>query len=176
MILKNRRHEVFSQAIATGMSLVDAYRLTYGPGKKHVDSLSSRLAATPGVKARVSELQQIAARGAVMTLRERREFLAEVVRCSVATLPADSPLIQTIKKTIRKGRGKADVEEVIEYRLPDKRACIELDAKLSGELTEQLEVRMKMPPDVVLEAVRTMSPILTSLGTKASTSTRSSSS
>ena len=70
-----------------------------------------------------------------MTLKEKREYLARVKRCRVGTLAHDSDLLQTIKTTTKRGKD-SEPEEIIEYRVPDKLKAVELDAKLSGEMSE----------------------------------------
>lgn len=52
--LKNTRHELFAQALATGASAVDAYEAA---GYKRSNNGASRLADNEGVQARVAELQ-----------------------------------------------------------------------------------------------------------------------
>jgi hypothetical protein len=65
---------------------------------------------------------------AVLTLMEKRIFLARRVRCNLAEFDpkADGDLVQAVK----------DTEHGREYRLPDKIAAIKLDHDLSHEESE----------------------------------------
>jgi len=88
---------------------------------------ASRLMRQPAVAAHVGllrrELAERAMSELVLTARERREFLAKVVRAVPAELDAQSSLCQSYKET--KG--------VREVKLPCKLKALELDAKLAGE-------------------------------------------
>ena len=61
--------------------------------------------------------------GAVLTLAEKRSFMARLLRARPALLERDSDLWQSIKTT----------ETGTEYRLPDKIAAVKLDNELAGE-------------------------------------------
>ncbi|MEN3940690.1 hypothetical protein WJU23_05295 [Prosthecobacter sp. SYSU 5D2] len=69
------------------------------------------------------------ANDAVLTMLEKRMFLARVVRMKGAAIDEtkDADLINGVKYD-KHGRRM--------LTLPDKRACIELDAKLAGELAQ----------------------------------------
>ncbi|MDB6152454.1 MAG: Terminase small subunit [Chthoniobacteraceae bacterium] len=63
---------------------------------------------------------------AVLTLMEKRIFLARVVRAVISNLANDSDLWQSIKRT----------KTGIEFRLPDKLRAIEVDNNLAGTGSE----------------------------------------
>jgi hypothetical protein len=63
---------------------------------------------------------------AVLTIAEKREFLARVVRCKAAVEPHDSDL----------WNGVEAVDGTIRYKLPDKMRAIALDNDLAGEGAE----------------------------------------
>ncbi|MDB6174111.1 MAG: hypothetical protein JWL59_3422 [Chthoniobacteraceae bacterium] len=63
---------------------------------------------------------------AVLTLVEKRIFLARVVRAVISNLAADSDLWQSIKRT----------KNGIEFRLPDKLRAIEVDNNLASTGSE----------------------------------------
>ncbi|MBP0484660.1 terminase small subunit [Sagittula salina] len=132
-ILPKERHEVFAQRLAAGASQVDAYEAA---GYKRHAANAARLAANPDVQARVAELQEIAAQGAVVdaarVLREigaiatsdiRRIFDATGALRRIEDLDDDTAAaIQAIKVVVRpvpgtKGR---EVEHVHEVKLWDK--------------------------------------------------------
>jgi phage terminase small subunit len=65
MVLKNPRHERFSQELATGKSADEAYKAAgYKPDRAH----ASRLAANGNIRARVTQLQNVAAGEASVTI------------------------------------------------------------------------------------------------------------
>lgn len=69
---------------------------------------------------------------AILTLKEKREYLASIVRTPVGDVTENSPLAQKVKRTSRTDKGgTTDTEEI---ELPGKLRAIELDARLAGEL------------------------------------------
>lgn len=75
--LKNRRHEAFAQALATGMSATAAYRVTYGTNSKNCDVLGPRLSLLGNVGKRISELQAASERITHLTVAEKRSIYAQ---------------------------------------------------------------------------------------------------
>lgn len=93
---------------------------------------ASRALARASVKAEVQRLREKAdekAGSAVLTLAEKRKFLARVIRLAGAEVDeaADADLINGVKFS-RDGRRMLD--------LPCKLRALELDAKLAGEFAE----------------------------------------
>lgn len=70
---------------------------------------------------------------AILSLKEKREYLASIVRTPVGEVNESSPLAQKVKRTssTNKNGQTFDTEEI---ELPGKLRAIELDAKLAGEL------------------------------------------
>lgn len=66
------------------------------------------------------------AMASLLTIEEKRVFLARIVRARVAELPEDSDLWISVKRT----------EKTAEFRLPDKLAAIKADNDLAGEGAE----------------------------------------
>ena len=91
--------------------------------------------ANGGIKERVREILEKVEKKTLLTIEERRQFLADVVRAEVSKLPLNSHLIQSIKT------GKDGTE----IRLPDKVKSLELDAKMAGELVEKQETSHVLP-------------------------------
>ncbi len=80
----------------------------------------------PAVEAEIARIRAEAdkvAGVAVLTVAEKRMFLARVVRACVASTPESSDLWQSIKRA----------DEGTEYRLPDKLRTIMLDNDLAGD-------------------------------------------
>ena len=82
-ILKNQKQEKFAQCLANGMSQRKAYRAAYPNSEKWkdatVDSKASVLAKNGKVLERVLELAKESSSKAVMSARERKEWLTSVV-------------------------------------------------------------------------------------------------
>lgn len=131
--LNNPKHERFCLLVATGeYSAAEAYRKTVSKAgtAKTSHEEASKLAASPKARPRIrflrSKAQEVAserAHGVVLSIAEKREFLARLVRCKVQTEPADSDLWNGIKAT----------EHGAEYKLPCKIAAIKQDNDLAGD-------------------------------------------
>jgi len=117
--LKNPRHETFAQEVAKGITKGKAYKKAYGA---HSRGHSSRLTRRADVSQRVRELQTASADDTVLTVLERREFFAMVVRTPIVEIEETSPLMQGIKQT----------KNSLEIWVPDKVACVAMDARLAG--------------------------------------------
>ena len=78
----------------------------------------------------MSDIEQLRATKAhketVLKIREKREFLARVVRCRVFTEPPESDVWDSVKHT----------EHGLEMKLPSKIAAIKADNDLAGEGSE----------------------------------------
>lgn len=66
---------------------------------------------------------------AILSLVEKREYLASIVRTPIGNVNEDSPLAQKVKR-----RSDKDGSRTEEIELPGKLRAIELDARLAGEL------------------------------------------
>gem|GEM_PF-2058503 len=78
------------------------------------------------IKARVREIQKAAATATTLTIQEKREYLARVVRAKLTDLPDDSDLWQEITRSM----------DSVKRKLPDKLRAIAMDNDLSGEGSE----------------------------------------
>jgi hypothetical protein len=132
-ILANPKHEAFACKVAAGQQLGPAYRAVYG--KKGTDQNACRLSKIEKVAARVKELQGKAEVKTLLTIQERRQFLADVVRVKVGEVDERSPLAQSVEY------GK-DGKKI---RVPDKIKALELDAKMAGELIDKQETTHVIP-------------------------------
>ena len=117
----------FAQLVGAGMNQTEAYRRAYPKcSAKAAESKASRLVRDGKVKAMIAEIQEEAKQGAVLTLKEKREFLARVVRIGVAeasTSEEHKDLIQAV----------TEGEKSTTYKLPDKLRAIQIDNDLAGE-------------------------------------------
>lgn len=81
--LTNQKQEKFAQCLANGMSQRKAYRAAYPSSLKWkdstVDSKASKLAKNDKVLARLLEIASASSSKAIMSARERKEWLTSVV-------------------------------------------------------------------------------------------------
>jgi hypothetical protein len=120
----------FCEGVVSGLNGTEAYASAYPRATRSAArAQAARLLTKPSIQQEIARMRNKAeemAGSAVMTLKEKREFLARLVRSQVGRLPGDSDLWNSIKTT----------EIGTEYRLPDKLKAIELDNDLAGEGSE----------------------------------------
>jgi len=134
--LDNQRHEKFAQLVAKGKPDMQAYQTAYECSIEVANSNACRLRGNDGVRRRIKHLQQLVERKTVLSMVERREFLARVVRSNLATFDpsVDGDLIQEItEEDTPTGKKK-------KLKLPGKRECIMADAQLAGDLVEKVQM------------------------------------
>src|SRR4029077_16515078 len=117
--------------VSLGTPYADAYRQA-GYGNANTPTITCTHNATsilknPRVAKYMAELQESAFLANVLSLAEKRSFLADVVRTSVGELTLQDKLAQRVR--YHKG-------EMVELAMPDKIKAVELDARLAGELKE----------------------------------------
>ena len=123
-------HQKFAEGIAKGLNATQAYQEAYP--KASYDSARTRgadLFANVDIQAEVDRMRKRAETlpgSAVLTLAQKRDFLARLVTASVTTTPADSDLWNSVKTT----------EFGHEFKLPCKLGAIKLDNDLAGEGSE----------------------------------------
>ena len=86
----------------------------------------------------------------LMSMAERRKFLADIVRTPISKCDDDSPLLQS--KTVRTD---SKGNETISYQMPSKIDAVELDAKLAGDLSNggQVVVPVSLNFTSILESL-----------------------
>ena len=100
---------------------------------------ASTLLTKSHIKAEVNRLQYENFIASLLTIEERRQFLAELVRADPQTVLASKPHLAQAVDIARRTKPNGNVEEVIRVKLGDKLRAIELDARLSGELRQREE-------------------------------------
>jgi hypothetical protein len=128
----------FCEGIVTGLTAADAYRAAYPKSSEAAARAhGARLVAKGNIKAEVARMRAKAeekAGSAVLTLVEKRSFLARVVRARLGEGMIDADLVQAIDVERRKdGKGWKDIHKI---RVCDKLAAIEKDNDLAGEGSE----------------------------------------
>ena len=88
---------------------------------------ASRLLNEPNVRAYYSSLRETAFLANVLSLAEKRSFLADIVRTPIGSVDINDKLANSVR--YKDG-------EIIELKIPDKIAALRLDASLAGELVE----------------------------------------
>ncbi len=120
--LPDAQHERFACELAKGAGVNEAY---VAAGYKSSPASATRLSKKVNVAERVAWLQKQAAKGDVLTIREKREFLARVVRKTPSEAAFDDADCQLVMTKL----GPAVV-------IPDKLAAIRIDNDLAEEGSE----------------------------------------
>lgn len=134
----------FCHFYSTGMPLQQSY-LEAGYKTKDAAVSACRLLRRPQVKQYLKELREATFLANVLSLGEKRSFLANVVRTPIGKIDVNHPLAQRVR--YHDG-------ELVEIQMPDKLRAAELDAKLSGELSENgvsINVGMQLVNSRLLE-------------------------
>lgn len=121
--LQDAQHERFACELAKGASQDEAYVLA---GFSRNRGNASRLNANENVFERVAWLKEQAATDTVLSIREKREFLARVVRTPIGEVDRTSDLCQEVTET----------PDSTKYKMPDKLGAIRIDNDLAGEGSE----------------------------------------
>ena len=131
--LKNARHEAFAQAYAIDRNASKAFRTAGGKGNKP-NVQGSKLVSRPEIKARVEELRAKAdaksEEKTVLTILEKRQFLARVLRTPLGEITRDSDLCQEWSLT----EGEKTTSERL--KMPSKLEAIKIDNDLAVEGAE----------------------------------------
>jgi hypothetical protein len=130
-IPKDVKHQRFAAFVANGHSLVDSY-LAAGYKCKRESALQNakRLRKTNEVDAYIRAVQKEAADADVMDVREKRVFLARIVRTPITSLDPDKEEDADLIKSYSETTGEMSSSKRLEKLDPLK--AIELDNKLAG--------------------------------------------
>jgi hypothetical protein len=149
--LSEPRHERFASLVAQGYSATDAYMECYKGcnSRRSANVGASKLRNQPEVIERIKQLASLVTTRDCLTMRDRRLFLARVIRANPSKLDMekDGDLCEQWRVT----------PEAIIIKLPGKRECIMDDAKLAGDLVEkvehsgQVENRIKITDELVAD-------------------------
>ncbi len=167
--LEKQHLEAFAQEIARGINKTAAYRTATGKNGSGAAVIAYKWLKQDKVRLRVEEIQtalrqgrtavenEIAKevaekfRGQLMTMAERRAFLARCVRAQLHTLDLekDGDLVQ--ERTVT----TTESGTTVKIKLPGKREAIMDDARLAGELVEKSDLNIgdqrKLSADQVAE-------------------------
>lgn len=126
----NRRERKFCELVAAGTSQSIAYASAgYHPStQESAEAASSRLAKKPRISEYIQALKKQHHLANVLSLEEKRSFLADIKRTPVGTLSPDSPLVQEITETV--GQDGSITRKI---KGINKLQAMELDSKLAGD-------------------------------------------
>jgi hypothetical protein len=135
--LPNDRHEAFAVHYAANGNAAQAWLHAGGKDGSHANANGSKWAGKGSIKARLGWLKAELARRiqaeidaknetALLTMEEKRKFLARVVRSKPADEPVDSDLWQEIEVK----------PDSVKRKMPDKLRAIAMDNDLAGEGAE----------------------------------------
>ncbi len=120
------QHQIFVESLTAGHTQRSAYLQAYPTASEATaQTQSSRLLNRPDITEALARLRQQTEAAAVMTLYEKRAYLARIVRTSATDLTPGETLVQAVS-TAKDGTQT--------LRMPDKLRAIFLDSRLAGEL------------------------------------------
>lgn len=132
--LRKEKHEAFATHYAVNGNAAQAWLAATAGNPAHSDVNGSKWKSNGSIRARVAWLKAEAERllsakhddqqrPVLLTIMEKRQFCARLLRAKATELPADSDLWQGIEQ------GK----EGLKFRLPSKLDAIKLDNDLAGD-------------------------------------------
>ena len=122
---------LLSLGMPTGQAYIEAGYLRKDgkiPDAREAMHHGCRLLSEPKVKQYLTSLRETAFLANVLSLAEKRSFLADIVRTPVGEVDVNNKLAQGVR--YMKG-------EMVELKIPDKISALKLDAQLAGELIEK---------------------------------------
>jgi phage terminase small subunit len=137
------KQQKFCEICATGERPTQAYRTVYGGKDTTARTNAARLMANPEIENEIYRLKKLAREkadeGVVLTILEKRKWIAGAVRANVHELdPHDKAKAPYIKKITQRTVGSGEnAEAVTEVEGYDKARLIELDTDLAGDGAEQ---------------------------------------
>lgn len=124
---RDPRHQRLVDLILDGVPKGDAYASLYPrSAKKSRNPACGAVLRRPDVKAYMASIRRAAAIDTALSVAEKRQFLARVVRCKPNVEPDDSDLWQEIRIE------ETETASRITRKLPGKCECIKLDNELDG--------------------------------------------
>lgn len=128
-------HARFCDGVVRGLNATQAYLRAYPKCSEEAARRNgSRLLTKADVEAEIARMRRKAEEksgSAVLTLAEKRKFLARVVRADLAAGDIDGDLLQSVDFERRQ-----DGREIEKQRVCDKLGAIKLDNDMAGEGSE----------------------------------------
>ena len=140
-MLKNQRHELFSQGIISGKSAQQAY-IDAGYLTTNAPYSASRLLRNDKVQSRIKELQEKATSSKILTVIERKEILSEIARArysDFATAGPDGSWIDIGPESIN-SRAICEVRSRTEYDKDGDKPSVIISVKLHDPIRALAEL------------------------------------
>ena len=143
----------FCKFLATG---IPVYRAFFQAGykattNKYASMKGSAIAARPNCAKYISELKESQWLSTVMSMAEKRALMAEIARAKPSDITEDS-LVASISID---GEGNRSIQGP---KVSDKLKAIELDARISGELSQENDSRTQIAIQLVNDRLEIPSP------------------
>lgn len=138
-----KRQQDFCRYLAAGTPQWRAYEMAgYGTTTRRASEVAgSRLIRRPTVAAYFRSLMQATWSKDFLSLAEKRNFNANIVRTPVGELTEFHPLAQEVKRKVFTDKDGNTSEEVT-IKMPSKLEAAKFDAQLAGELDERAQVNV----------------------------------
>lgn len=135
----NPAHQRLADLHLAGRTLTEAAKeIGLGQKGKSPSTLASRIWKRADVQAYVASIRQTAADGAVLTMREKREFLARIVRSGIHQLDPSGNNADLIAEH---STHESEMGSSFRIKKLDPLKAIEIDNKLTGEDSETLALK-----------------------------------
>lgn len=135
LIPKDPRHQRFADRFLAGDSIVDAYLAAgYKCGRQSAMHSGTRLHKSKAVQAYIRAVQAASATASTLTVQEKREFLARIVRTPITRLDHEEEENADLIKKYTVNESENSSNRSLEKLDPLK--AIEIDNKLSGDDAE----------------------------------------
>ena len=133
----NSKQLQFCYNLAEGMNQTQAYMKAYEDSTEETARANGhKLLTNADIKLKVDELRKIHDDSRVLSLQEKREFLAGVVRTPLKGIDANSPLIQDISVTKTTNKN-GEITITSKLKLVSKADAIKIDNAMMGHNTKQ---------------------------------------
>jgi hypothetical protein len=129
----NPRQKQFARGLFEGISASKSYANAYAKGatNNYTERAAAKLRTDPRIQAYMDALDEKLDSASLLTVQEKREKLATIVRADLHQVDETHP---AAKKVTRSESESGSSETIEAY---DKLKAIELDSKLAGHLTPE---------------------------------------
>lgn len=135
------KQKTFARGVFEGLSQREAYKKAYDCSTKKdktVDELASRLARNAKVKEYLEEMNKEVEKSAVLSKKERMEWLSRVVTTPINAVDGESDLCQEYTET------QGETFSSTKYKMPSKIQAIQELNKMDGAYApEKVETKVE---------------------------------
>lgn len=137
--LENARHQLFASYILSGMGKGEAYKKA-GYKAKNIQSAcasANALLKNPKVAEYLRAVQEQAAEGDVLSVQEKRQYLARCVRVPIGTIDIENKQDENLDLVVKQKKttvGDEDGAALVTWEIhkPDPLRAIEIDNKMAA--------------------------------------------